>query len=159
MPTDHAEPNRHIVSIKTAHFAGLIAGDHASGQIDVTVRTAGGPTLVSMSDQEIEIPMGSPFLDGLLSAAMIGTVIYLTREGRRIAAVVPADIAESLLNDPLGEEENGDPAPGGGAGRRRLQQLIREQGVRPVEDPAELRGAEMVDFDEFFSAAMSARLR
>jgi hypothetical protein len=158
MATDHADPDRHVVSIQTAHFAGLVAGNHASGRIDMTVQTTGGPTLVSMTDQEIEVPVGFPFLDHLMAAAMIGTITYLTREGRRIAAVVPADIAESPVHDPLGQEAEDAPAAGG-AGRRKLQDLIREQGVRPVQDPAELRGEEMADFDEFFSAAMSARSR
>jgi hypothetical protein len=158
MTTDHTELDRHVFAIHTAHFAGLIAGNQASGRIDMTVQAAGGPTLVSMTDQEIEVPVGFPLLDHLIAAAMIGTVTHVTREGRRIAAVVPADLAESLVHDPLGEEAEDGPAPGG-AGRRKLQDLIREQGVRPVQDPAELRGEEMADFDQFFSAAMSARSR
>jgi hypothetical protein len=157
MTTDHTDPDRHVVSIKARRFAGAV-GNQASARIDMTVETVGGPTLVSMTDQEIEVPAGFPFLDRLVAAAMIGAVTYITREGRRVAAVLPADIAESILHDPLGHEEEDGPAPGG-AGRRELQDLIREQGVRPVQDPAELRGEEMADFDDFFSAAMSARPR
>jgi hypothetical protein len=157
MTAEDTEPDKHVVSIQTTRFTGAV-GSHASAQIDMTVHPAGGPTLVCMTDKEIEVPVGSPVLDHLLAAAMIGTVTYLTREGRRIAAVVPADIAESLLHDPLGQEAEDGPAPAG-TGRRRLQDLIREHGVRPVPDPAELHGAEMADFDEFFSAAMSARSR
>jgi hypothetical protein len=147
---------RHVFSINTAHFAGAV-GDHASGQVDVTVRAADGPTLVSMTDQDIEVPLGSPVLDHLLAAAMAGTVTYLTRQGRRVAAVLPADIAESVLQEPPGQDDDGRPVPPAGAGRRTLAQLRREQGVQPVQDPAELRGAELADFDQFFSAAMSAR--
>jgi hypothetical protein len=148
--------DRHIVTLNITHFAGLIAGDHASGRIDVAVRPADGPTLVCMDDQEIEIPAGWPLLDRLLAAAMTGAVTYLARDGRRVAAVLPADLAESIVNEPL--PGDGDDHPVSAAGPRpTLDDLQREQGIRPVEDPAELRGEEMADFDQFFSAAMSAR--
>jgi transcriptional regulator with XRE-family HTH domain len=44
--------------------------------------------------QVIEVPAGSPVMDQLVIAATGGTVTYLTQEGRRVAAVVPADLAE-----------------------------------------------------------------
>jgi len=40
-----------------------------------------------------------------------------------------------------------------------LAELCRDQGVRPVADPGELRGEELPDFDEFFAETMSARSR
>jgi hypothetical protein len=161
MMTAHGpQPDSHVFSIRTAHFAGLITGHHASGRIDMTVRAAGGPTLVSITDGDVEIPEGLPVVDHLVAAAMIGTVSYVTREGRRVAAVVPADIAESMLQDPPDAPDDDHPGPGGGGARRRMvEELCREQGVRPVQDPDELDGVEMADFDEFFSAAMSARSR
>jgi hypothetical protein len=52
------------------------------------------------TEQEIEMSVASPVLAQLVDSATGGTITYLTREGRRLAAVVPADLAESLAPEP-----------------------------------------------------------
>jgi len=91
------------------------------------------------------------------AAAAAGTITYLTRDGRRIAAIVPADLAESLLPEPSAEED--DLVLSVEESRRRFEQLAREQGVQPVADPAELRGPGMPEkeFRAFHEAVMSGR--
>jgi hypothetical protein len=84
-------------------------------------------------------------------------ITHLTRDGRRVAAVVPVDIAESVLRQPPGGDDDDHPLAAGP--RRTLAELCREQDVWPVEDPGEPRGEELPDFDEFFAEAMSARSR
>jgi len=49
-----------------------------------------------MSEHAYELHGEPAELDRLADAAGAGEVIYLTRGGRRIAAVVPADAAEAL---------------------------------------------------------------
>jgi antitoxin (DNA-binding transcriptional repressor) of toxin-antitoxin stability system len=90
-----------------------------------------------MKDQDVELPSGSPILEQLVDAVASGTVTYLTRWGRRVAAIVPADLAASAHES-----------------LHRLGQLRRAQGVQPVMDPAELRGLGMPEkeFQAFFEA-------
>jgi hypothetical protein len=127
-------PNLSINDLKTGHFAGV--GDHASGRIEVTVHPAAvGPTLVSVTDQEIEIPPGWPLTDHLLAAAKAGARIYLTQDGLRVAAVVPADVAESLHREPPTEDDDDDPGPlsfvgighGGPDLAERSQEILRSE--------------------------------
>ena len=48
------------------------------------------------TDVKIEVPDDPPpFLDQLLSVAKDGSVIYLMREGRPIAAFLPVELTES----------------------------------------------------------------
>lgn len=49
-----------------------------------------------MSAHAYELPGEDPVLDRLADEAGGGEVIYLTRDGRRVAALVPADVAEAL---------------------------------------------------------------
>jgi hypothetical protein len=144
---------RPVMSFHTTHNGGLIAGD-VSGWVDLTFHPAGGPTLVSIAGREIEVPPGWPLFDHLLIEAMSGAVTYLTRDGRRLAAVVPADVAESMLQEPADGDAD-DPPPLGPP--RTLDELRREQGIDPVTDPASLRGEELADFDQFLAAMTSAR--
>jgi hypothetical protein len=112
-----------------ARFAGAV-GDNASVRFDVILRPVAEPSLVFATDPDVEIPPGSPILDPLLAAAAIGKVTFLTQGGGRVAALVPADIAESILREPPDDEDHPDrPAP-----------------------PA---SAEVGDLDQFLSAAMS----
>ena len=79
--------------------------------------------------QEVEIPEGSPALDQVVDAATAGTVTYLTREGQRLAAIVPAELAEFLLPEPAVEDD--DPGLSADKSRRRLEVVARAQGVQP----------------------------
>jgi hypothetical protein len=120
--------------------------------------TMGAPTgpLLMEADRDVEVPAGwSPFLDRLIAGARVGSVRYLTRDGQRVAAVVAADMAESMFDEPPLDDD--DPLVAPAAGPPTLADLQRAQGVRPVDDPAELRGPGMPDFDQFFAAVMSAR--
>lgn len=147
---------RRIFDIQTAHL--VIAGESPSGRMDVTYSTVGGSSLFSMTDRDLEVPAGSPVLDELVSAAERGACIRLTRNGRRVAAIVPADIVESLLREPFDEDDE-HPEPPVDQGRRTLGDLWLEQGVPVVADPAVLRGEGFPDFDQFFSALTSERPR
>jgi hypothetical protein len=100
--------------------------------------------VAAMKDQEIELPAGSPVLEQLEDAVASGTVTYLTRWRRGVAAIVPADLAASA-DESL----------------QRLEQVRRAQGVRPVRDPAELRGVGMPEkeFQASFEVATSGRVQ
>jgi transcriptional regulator with XRE-family HTH domain len=110
------------------------------------------------TEQETQVPADSPVIGQLADAAASGTVTYLTRDGRRIAAVVPADLAEAVLPEPPVADDD-DLVLSTAASRRKLQQLAREQGVQPVTDPAELRGPGVPDdeFEAVHATVMSGR--
>jgi antitoxin (DNA-binding transcriptional repressor) of toxin-antitoxin stability system len=144
------EPGNRRISHRSDRdrFDGFLAVSHLSGTVVV-----GGdvPVLLRTDRQEIEAPRGSGLLEYLIDRVRLGGRVYLTRDGQRVAGVVPADVAESI--DP---EEDGPVA----SRRRTLDELRWEQGVEPVEDPAELQGEVLgeAEFAEFFAAVMSARL-
>jgi hypothetical protein len=78
-------------SVRSADFVGV----QIRGQV---------PDPVSFSEWGNEIAVaapGSAFVERLLTAGRTGGVLFLTRYGERLAAVVPADVAESLLDQPL----------------------------------------------------------
>jgi hypothetical protein len=109
-----------------------------------------------MTHQDIEIPQDLTTLNQAVEAAITGTVTYLTREGNRVAAIVPADLAEPLPSEPPADDAlilSVDES------RRRFGQLAREQGVQPMTDPAELRGPGMDEgeFRAFRAAVTSGR--
>lgn len=56
----------------------------------------GSLALVDVNAREMELPRASAVFEHLAAIAGAGGVVYLTRFGRRVAAVVPADVAESL---------------------------------------------------------------
>jgi hypothetical protein len=58
--------------------------------------------------RELEMPWGSPVFQHLAAVAGDGGTVYLTRFGRRVAAVVAVDVAESL------EASEPDREPGAG---------------------------------------------
>jgi antitoxin (DNA-binding transcriptional repressor) of toxin-antitoxin stability system len=108
-----------------------------------------------MTHQEIEIPEDLAILNQAVDAAAAGTVTYLTRDGHRVAAVVPVELAEPAPPEPSAAVEEDDLVLSAAESRRRLDQLAREQGVPPLTDPAELRGEPMdADEAEAFSAAV-----
>ena len=82
--------------------------------------------------REFEIPRSSPLLHHLASAVGQGSVVFLTLYGRRVAAVVPADVAESW------ENEEPDREPGAG-----LQEILDDMEARVGPVPPEI--AEEVD--------------
>jgi hypothetical protein len=68
------------------------------------IHLAGHRVVVSLDDsvpfdpsQDVEVPRYSPLWQHLLGVTWAGGVAYLTSFGRRVAAVVPADVAESML--------------------------------------------------------------
>jgi hypothetical protein len=156
MTATDPQHGRRVFDIHTAHFAGVIVSESHASRLDVTYSTVGGSSLFSITDRELEVPAGSPVLDELVSAAANGAFICLTRNGHRVAAVVPAEIAESLLRDPFDEDDE-HPEPPIDHGRRTLGDLWLEQGVPVVTDPAELRGEGFPDFDQFLSTLTSER--
>jgi antitoxin Phd len=52
--------------------------------------------MTAVSEHAIEMPTGQPELDRVADAARSGEVIYLTRGGERVAAVVSVDAAEAM---------------------------------------------------------------
>jgi len=157
MTTPSSKLDRHLTSLNTAQVAGAV-GDHASGRVNMTIRTAAGLLGFSMHDKEIEVPAGFPPLDRALSATADGATIYLTRDGHSVAALVPAAVAKSILQEfPVEDDEDDHPEPPTDRGERTLDDLWREQGVQPVTDPAELRGEAFPDFDQFFAAVTAGR--
>ncbi len=124
---------------------GYLNFSHLSGPVFV-----GGevPILLGPDGQEIEVPRSSALLRHVLDRVRLGGRVYLTLDGERVAGVVPADVAESI--DPVEPER---------ARRRTLDELRWEQGIEPVEDPAELQGEilDEADFAGFYAAVMSSR--
>jgi hypothetical protein len=114
-----------------------------------------------MTHQEIEIPEDLAVLHQAVDDATTGMVTYLTREGQRVAAIVPVDLAGALASEPAGEDDLawGDLILSVDESRRRFHQLAREQGVEPVTDPAELRGPGMdeEEFRAFYEAVTAGR--
>lgn len=88
------------------HDHGVIVngiGERFSPTMTLVARGLSSHLLVDMTDREIEVPEGSGLLDHLLATAEAGGTIYLVRDGVRVAAVVPADVAESLGLDGAGD--------------------------------------------------------
>jgi hypothetical protein len=54
------------------------------------------PTLLNPNSREVEMPAGALLFEHFEAVAGAGGTVFLTRGGRRVAAVVPADVAESL---------------------------------------------------------------
>ncbi len=141
------EPERSTLHRSRDRFHTFLTLSHSSGTVIV-----GGdlPVLIGPDPAEIEVPPGSGLLEYLLHRTRRGGRVYLTRDGRRLAGVVPADVAESI-----------DTGEGATLPRRRTLDEIRwEQGVEPVGDPAELQGEVLAEaeFAEFYAAVMSARV-
>ena len=60
------------------------------------ISTDGSLLLVDVHAREVELPRGSALFEHLALTASGGGILYLTRHGRRVAAVVPADVGESI---------------------------------------------------------------
>jgi hypothetical protein len=82
--------------------------------------------------REIEIPRGSLLFEHLARSAQDGGFVYLTRDGQRVAAVVPADVAASSEGEEL------DLEPGAG-----VREIIEDWDARLDPVPQEI--AEEVD--------------
>lgn len=82
--------------------------------------------------KDIELPRHSVLLHHLVGAVADGGAVYLTLYGRRVAAVVPADVAESW------EGEEPDLEPGAG-----LQEILDDMEARVGPVPPDI--AEEVD--------------
>lgn len=91
--------------------------------------------------REIEIPRGSVVFDHLARSAQDGGFVYLTRDGRRVAAVVPADVAESF--------EGSEPEKEPGAG---VRELLAEAEARVGPVPPEIAA----EVDRQWAAALAA---
>jgi hypothetical protein len=87
---------------------------------------------IDLTAREFEIPRTSTLLHHLAGAAGQGGVVYLTLHGRRVAAVVPPDVAESW------EDEEPEREPGSG-----LQEILDDMEARLGPIPPEI--AEEVD--------------
>jgi hypothetical protein len=122
---------------------GVSAGEHARTEVHLSM-PPGEPHVISMLDSEVEMPYISLFFERLLAAVAAGSTLFLIRDHRRIAAIMPADMAESLLRCQPGEDEDelDDPV---------------EPDAHLVEDPAELRGEPMPNFDRFLASVLSRR--
>jgi hypothetical protein len=99
---------------------------------------------VDPTAREIEIPRGSVLFEHLARSAQDGGTLYLTRDGRRIAGVVPADVAESL------EGSEPDDEPGAG-----IRELLAEAESRVGPVPPEI--AAEVDRQWAAAAALAVR--
>jgi hypothetical protein len=104
-----------------------VVGDHASARFGRVGRTAAESPLVSIKDEDVTVPVGqSPLLDTLLE--MVGTsgFVFIERYGRRVVALVPAEVAESMLGTALDDEAPPEgPAKAAWAALRR----VRERGA------------------------------
>ena len=87
----------------------------------------GSLALVDRNAREIELPRGSALFEHLAETAAGGGIVYLTRHGRRVAAVVPVDVAEAL------EQAEPDQDP-----HAALQELLDEAEARVGPVPPEI---------------------
>jgi hypothetical protein len=86
---------------------GMAIGDHASGQSDGVGHPTRELVLLSVTGQDITVPpYNSPLVEHLLVEAGRGGLIFLSRYGRRIAAVIPADVAKSILAEHPGDDDD-----------------------------------------------------
>ncbi len=108
--------------------------EHVSGTVYAGATTISTDSWLPVDQlaRELEAPYGSVVFEHLLQVARRGGTVYLTRFGRRVAAVVPADVGESL------EDAEPDREPGAG-----LRELLEEAESRLGPVPAEI--AEEVD--------------
>ena len=100
----------------------------------------GSLALVDANAREMELPRASAVFEHLAAIAGGGGVVYLTRFGRRVAAVVPADVAEAL------EQAEPDEDP-----QAALQELLDEAEARVGPVPPEIAA----EVDRQWAAAVS----
>lgn len=100
-----------FVLFEKPHDHGVIVngiGDRFSPTMTLVARSLSSHVLVGMTDREIEVPEGSGLFDHLIATAEVGGTIYLMRDGVRVAAVVPADVAESLAAEAAEDDLDAD---------------------------------------------------
>jgi hypothetical protein len=86
-----------IGRINAAHIDKVMIGCTITAALDRITDTAEA-SLFSSTDGHITVPSkSSPLVEHLLERASAGEYAYLLRRGQRIAAVLPALVAESLL--------------------------------------------------------------
>lgn len=130
-------------------YNGMFAGEHVSVQT-----TTGSSLLKVATTHELHGAGANSVLDHLVDSAQRGYIGYITRDGRPVAAIVPADAAASLLDDEFGDESLlDDDDARRSAGPPDVAELARQQGVRSIADPAERRGEQLSDFEELFATA------
>lgn len=78
--------------------------------------------------RDIELPRTSALLHHLAITVAQGGFVYLTSYGRRVAAMVPADVAESIER----ADEDVDPGPG-------LRELLADSDSRLGPVPPEIQ--------------------
>lgn len=105
---------------------GPFAHVHYQGNSFVYLTDEAPPTDPTVRD--IELPRNSPLFRHLVTVAGLGGIVYLTAFGRRVAAVVPADVAESM------ERTDEDVDPGAG-----LRELLAEAEARLGPVPPEIQ--------------------
>jgi hypothetical protein len=91
--------------------------------------------------RDIEIPRSSALFEHLAATAVRGGVVYLTLFGHRVAAVVPADVAESF------ERAEPDREPGAG-----LRELLADSEARLGPVPPEIAA----EVDRQWDAALAS---
>lgn len=107
--------------------------DHSSGSYLIGSLVLGGePVIVDPYARELEMPWASLLFEHLRAVAADGGIVYLTRHGRRVLAVVPADVAQSLQEEHSARDRLAD-----------LQDLLDDSEARLGPVPAEV--AEEVD--------------
>lgn len=111
----------HRIDQSSGHF---VAGYVGTGTIYV-VGDEVPP--VDPTAKDFELPRHSALLHHLVSAIADGGAVYLTLFGRRVAALVPADVAESW------EDEEPERPPGAG-----LQEILDDMEARVGPVPAEV---------------------
>ena len=92
--------------------------------------------------RDIEVPAGSVLLDHVLRTAVDGGILYLTRHGRRVAGIVPADVAETFEE----AEPDMDPLLG-------LLEVVNDHEARCGAPPADVAA----EVDAQWAAAAAGR--
>ena len=115
MTADTADVDRIGIFVDETRDGGVIVngvGHRFTPSMTIVARALPSHILVGMTDREIDVPPGSGLLEHLVATATVGGTIYLTRDGQRIAAVVPADVAESIEREPAAGDADGLAGPG-----------------------------------------------
>jgi hypothetical protein len=114
----------------------LVAGNAVFGAIE-------GQMLADPWAQEIEVPRGSVVLEHLMATADGGRILYLTRHGDPLAAVVPVHVARAFEEEQI---HNEDRRPNGG-----VQEIADDYEARLGPVPPEVQ----TEVDRQWAAAAS----
>lgn len=133
MTAQEAEPGELAPRNSFGHFA---VRSYLAGTMTVT----SDPVVLDPYSREIEVPPSSPVFATIVRHALDGGFLYLTRHGRRVAAIVPVEVADNLEEEDSDRDRQAD-----------LQELLDEAEGRLGPVPPEIQA----EVDRLWATAAS----